>query len=451
LDGKTPHEALTKQPPNLSNLPEWGTHVWVHDTSNTKLGGRGREGRWVGFDNDSTHAHRIFIPEKRSVIVERSVIFNSARTTETQRPDNGDNNIVIPVPIQGESTKPITEDNRHRNDLNPVIPENPEPAEKPQKRICKASAYINRLQSGEGTTQGTYRSGKRIGKDLPSGISELGALGEDETDDEDLEIEELEFAMAAAISSAEALDPKSLEEAKEQSDWPMWEEAIRKELKSLKDAKTWTLIERPPGKNIVGCKWVFRIKKNSAGEIEKYKARLVARGFTQIYGVDYTETFAPVAKMASIRTILAIAARNDWPIEVFDFNSAFLNGELGPTEDIYMQQPPGFEINGSNTVAKLRKAIYGLKQGGRTWYESLRHALTEIGFKRAESDYGVFYLHKGDEIILLAIHVDDCAITGTSQRLLDEYKKQINAKYAMTDLSEISWLQGIEVKRDRDR
>ena len=219
-------------------------------------------------------------------------------------------------------------------------------------------------------------------------------------------------------------------------------------MEALRKANTWDVVERPPGKNIVGCKWVLHIKKDAEGRIDKYKARLVARGFTQVYGVDYTETFAPVAKLASLRTILAMAAREDWPIEVFDFNSAFLNAELD--EEILMQLPP--EFGGFDTqffVAKLRKAIYGLKQAGRTWYQALYQALTELGFKRAEYDHGVFYARTTAGVIILAIHVDDCTITGTTQKLLDHYKVLINARYTMTDLGPISWLLGIKVNRDR--
>ncbi|KAJ3503727.1 hypothetical protein NLJ89_g8305 [Agrocybe chaxingu] len=332
----------------------------------------------------------------------------------------------------------------------PSVPSTVPPAasERP-KRTVKPSSYINRLQSGEGTTEGTYRNGRAVGPELPKGLQtgDTTVMGESE---EDLELGGVEFAMGAATSDAEGLDPRTLAEAQGRADWPMWEEAIQKELESLQKAGTWKVVERPPGKNIVGCKWVFRIKKDAFGRIEKYKARLVARGFTQVYGVDYTETFAPVAKMASLRTILAIAAKNDWPIEVFDFNSAFLNGKLD--EEIFMQLPPGFEgCDGRRFVAKLQKALYGLKQGGRTWYQALLRALLDLGFTRSEYDHGVFYARVDGKLVILAIHVDDCTITGSNQKLLDKYKTCINDRYAMTDLGPISWLLGIQAKRDRER
>lgn len=126
-------------------------------------------------------------------------------------------------------------------------------------------------------------------------------------------------------------------------DWPKLQEAIRKELDSLEKMGTWQLVKRPPGTNLVDSKWVLRIKKNSAGKIDKYKARLVARGFTQIYGVDYYKTYAPVVKLTSFRLLLALAAHNGWAVDNFDFDSAYLNSKLGNNKVVYIKQPPDYE------------------------------------------------------------------------------------------------------------
>ena len=159
------------------------------------------------------------------------------------------------------------------------------------------------------------------------------------------------FVLLAGNTEAEGLEPMTVDEAKTRPDWPKWEEAINAELKSLEDAHTWNVVEHPKNTNVVSCKWVFKIKKNAAGEIDKYKAHLVVRGFTQQYGVDYDETYAPVARLASLRLILAIAARQDWDIDVFDFHSAFLNGKLDDDEIIFMELPPGFDKQGCDLVA----------------------------------------------------------------------------------------------------
>ncbi len=177
--------------------------------------------------------------------------------------------------------------------------------------------------------------------------------------------EQLEMAMAAAIAESEAIEPV-FEEAKQRADWPSWRKAIEEELRTLTQAGTWEIVPRPTDRNVIGSKWVLRIKKKAGGVIDKYKARLVAQGFTQVEGVDYFVTFVPVAKLASLRIILAIAARNDWDINVFDFHGAFLNGEFDDEEELYMEQPPDFEFaDRRQYVLRLRKTIYSLKQSSR--------------------------------------------------------------------------------------
>src|ERR1700678_3049794 len=171
--------------------------------------------------------------------------------------------------------------------------------------------------------------------------------------------------MATVVESAVGLEPM-YEEARKRPDWPKWEEAIQKELTSLEKTGTWHWAKRPPGANVVDCRWGLRIKKNAAGEIEKYKARLVAKGFTQIFRVDYYETYAPVARLASFRLLLAIAARNGWAVDTFDFDSAYLNCNLKEDEVIYLEQPLGYETRDRDSwVWRLLKALYGLN---REWH-----------------------------------------------------------------------------------
>src|ERR1700730_5785309 len=161
-------------------------------------------------------------------------------------------------------------------------------------------------------------------------------------------------------------------------------------------------MRQPKDSNVVGSKWVLRIKKDEHGEIERYKARLVAKGYTQVYGEDYYETFAPVARLAAIRTILAIAGRNGWIIDMFDFHSAFLNGVLDDNERIYMELPEEFEeADPAKYCVWLKKTIYGLKQAGRCWYQTMNEMMKEIGLTRCASDPAVFYLHRKDSMLVL--------------------------------------------------
>jgi Reverse transcriptase (RNA-dependent DNA polymerase) len=180
-----------------------------------------------------------------------------------------------------------------------------------------------------------------------------------------------EYAMVADISNVEALEPWNLAEAKVRPDWLLWEKAIHEELSVLKATGTWELVDAPKGVNIVGSKWVFRAKKDAAGIVVRYKARLVAQGFSQVPGIDYFDTFAPVARLSSIRAVLSIAAVNDYEIHQIDIKGAYLNGILTSDETIFMKQPPGYRVGSPEQVCRLRKTLYGLKQSGRHWYQRL--------------------------------------------------------------------------------
>lgn len=163
------------------------------------------------------------------------------------------------------------------------------------------------------------------------------------------------YAMVAAVAEAEGLDPTTMEEVQQHNNWPKWENAINAKLKSLKDAHTWDVVECPDDTNLVGCKWVHKIKCNAAGEIDKYKARLVTKGYSQVPSIDYNEIYTPITCLTSLCTLLTIAAHNDWDVNVFNFHSAFLNGKLDNNEHIYIELPPGFEApkHLKNAVTKL--------------------------------------------------------------------------------------------------
>jgi hypothetical protein len=262
-----------------------------------------------------------------------------------------------------------------------------------------------------------------------------------------------EYALVAQTSEIEAIDPRSLAEAKRRPDWHLWEAAIHEELKVLREAGTWELTDAPTGANVVGSKWVFRAKKDAAGNVVRYKARLVAQGFSQVPGVDYFDTYAPVAKLASIRTVLALAAAKDMELHQIDIKGAYLNGELTDKETIYMSQPPGYHApDSSGKVCILRKTLYGLKQSGRRWYQKLVDImLTKLLFSRCDVDQAVFFRHTNDATIIVLVHVDDCTIAATTQVLVKHFKAGISKHVEITDLGELHWLLGIEIKRDRER
>jgi len=174
----------------------------------------------------------------------------------------------------------------------------------------------------------------------------------------------------------------------------------------LLDAGTFELVPLPAGKNLISCRWVFKLKLNADGLVDRHKARLVARGFSQRFGVDFTHTFSPVVKFQSIRALLAIAAAEDWEIHQMDVVTAYLNGDLD--HEIYMTQPEGFiEETNKDLVCLLKKSLYGLKQAGRSWNKKIHDVLVKLGFQRMEADYCVYQFIDKTTVIWLCLYVDD--------------------------------------------
>lgn len=185
---------------------------------------------------------------------------------------------------------------------------------------------------------------------------------------------------------------------------------MAEEIRALEDNKTWTIEKLPPGKRPIGCKWVYKVKRRADGTIERYKARLVAKGFTQVEGVDYHETFAPVAKLVTVRCLLSVAVDKKWEIYQMDVNNAFLHGDLD--EEVYMHLPPGFLTPKTNAVCKLRKSLYGLRQASRNWFSKFAEALQHYGFHQSGADHSLFTYTRENTFHGVLVYVDDLIIVG---------------------------------------
>jgi len=226
---------------------------------------------------------------------------------------------------------------------------------------------------------------------------------------------------------------------------PEWLQAMQAEYGALMDNKTWSLVPLPSGRHAIGCKWVFRLKQNPDGSINKYKARLVAKGFHQKHGFDYTETFSPVVKPVTVRTVLTLAVTNKWYIQQLDINNAFLNGLL--EEEVYMVQPPGFISTDSSLVCKLHKALYGLKQAPRAWFERLKAALVHLGFVPSRCDPSLFTKHANKQSTFILVYVDDIIITGSSKAFIHQLVQHLNSEFHLKDLGKLDYFLGIQVLR----
>nr|GEU75380.1 retrovirus-related Pol polyprotein from transposon TNT 1-94 [Tanacetum cinerariifolium] len=206
---------------------------------------------------------------------------------------------------------------------------------------------------------------------------------------------------------------------------------MTKEINALERNGTWTLTTLPTNKTPIGCKWVYRIKYFTDGAVEKYKARLVAKGFTQKEGIDFKEIFARVAKMVTVRVVIAVAIHNNWYLEQLDVNNAFLHGDL--FEEVYMKVLQGYATSlPPNTVCKLNKSLYGLKQANRQWFTKLTDFLTSLNINQSYADTPLFTLNQDGHTIFLLVYVDDILLTSDSSLLLQHIKQQLhNKKYAL--------------------
>lgn len=240
--------------------------------------------------------------------------------------------------------------------------------------------------------------------------------------------------------------PVSYSAAVTGADAAEWCAAIASELASLEKNATWSVAALPADRRAVGCTWVFKVKRNKDGGVERYKARLCAQGFSQREGVDYGDTFAPVARVTTIRVLLSIAAQLDFEIEQMDVCTAFLNGEL--EEDIFMRPPPGLSVP-PGTVLKLHKGLYGLKQSPRVWNHTINAFLLRIGFVRLVADPCVYVCRTDEWVIFIALFVDDLILVSSSSDAIVELKCQLHREYDMTDLGAMEWCLGMLVTRDR--
>ncbi|MBV8801742.1 MAG: hypothetical protein JO131_02020, partial [Gammaproteobacteria bacterium] len=217
---------------------------------------------------------------------------------------------------------------------------------------------------------------------------------------------------------------------------------MNEELNALIKNNTWDLVDLPPEKSVVGCKWVYKIKTHADGSVERYKARLVAKGYTQEYGIDYEETFAPVARLTSVRALIAVASARKWSLFQMDVKNAFLNGDL--TEEVYMQPPPGY-LHAPNQVCRLRKALYGLKQAPRAWFSKFSSALLLLGFTSSAYDAALFRKQTESGLILILLYADDMIITGDDVKGIHDLKLSLSQKFEMKDLGNLSYFLGLEV------
>ncbi|CAM8954522.1 unnamed protein product [Rhodiola kirilowii] len=224
---------------------------------------------------------------------------------------------------------------------------------------------------------------------------------------------------------------------------------MQEELHQFERNKVWRLVPTPKDKNVIGTKWVFRNKLDDKGTVVRNKARLVVKGYNQQEGIDYDETFAPVARLEAIRKLIAYSTYHGFTLQQMDVKTAFLNGIL--KEEVYVSQTPGFEDKSyPNHVYILDKALYGLKQAPRAWYERLSLFLLSHGYSRGEVDKTLFLLKEGTDTLVVQVYVDDIIFGSTNPRLVKKFTDLMSSEFEMSMVGELKYFQGLQVAQGED-
>jgi hypothetical protein len=237
------------------------------------------------------------------------------------------------------------------------------------------------------------------------------------------------------------MEPKNFNEAIKDDHW---DKAMNEELDQIEKNNTWEMVQRPEGKNVIGSKWIFKNKLNEQGQVIKNKARLVYKGYAQIEGLYFDETFMPVAILEAIRMFLAYACHKRFKVYQMDVKSAFLNGDL--SEEVYMEQPEGFKLSDKpNLVCKLKKALYGLKQAPQAWYHRLDTYLKDKGFMRGKTDNNLYIKTENNDLLIILVYVDDIIFGCNKDSLVQWFASAMESEFEMSMIGELPFFLGLQI------
>jgi hypothetical protein len=442
LDDITPFEAWHQRVPSVANLHVFGCRALARVQTDDvgKFDSRTKEALYLG-PSEYSSGHRLWDPKARTVIVSRSVHFYEKKGSPP-RISLTDTRLIpaplLPVSYAGPDTSsPPSATNISKVNLLPVASPVPVPPPAPPAIPVPADPTPS------------WHSRRRVRTPLDS----------DSDSDDDVPVKDLlkktRISLANTVSDSFASfpstlcgvrDPTTYQEALAGPLAKEWQKAMDDEYRALIDNTTWDLVDLPKGRRAIGTKWVFKTKRNADGTVERYKARLVAKGFAQRKGVDYYDTFAPVARMTSIRIILAVAAHEGLRVEQLDVDSAYLNGIIDA--EVFMDQPPSFiDPAHPNRVCRLQKGLYGLKQAGRIWYDDVHSSILEWGFLQTAADPCVYVRTSTEGKCILGLYVDDFIAAGTDPAI-NRFKGEIRARYRIKELGPAKLVIGLQLTQD---
>uniref|UniRef100_A0A146M1T4 Retrovirus-related Pol polyprotein from transposon TNT 1-94 n=1 Tax=Lygus hesperus TaxID=30085 RepID=A0A146M1T4_LYGHE len=409
IEGKSPYELWVGRKPSIKNLRIIGCTCYAHIPKQFrgKMSKKAVKGILIGYDEND--GYRIWSLDKLKLIRSRDVIFDEEPLKQVEH-------------------------------LNSDKPEEPDESCVDFRRFLEKKDETNEhLDPNKNENPDTPSITEDEGGPSNENVSDDGGNVEDEIPDRVLRDRETlrppeRYGFDALVMSAETdvlnlEEPKNYREAINSENKVNWEKAMQSEIDSLHENKTWTLANLPDGKKAISTKWVYKVKMNPDGTIDKFKARLVVQGFSQRLGIDYEQTFSPVAKASTVRTLLSVAASKNMKLMQFDVSTAFLYGYL--EEEIYIKQPEGFD-DGSNKVCKLNRSLYGLKQAPRCWNQRFAAFLLKIGFKQSNADTCLFLKKTESTHIMIALYVDDGLVASIREEDLEIFIRDLKKEFKIT-------------------
>ena len=428
---KTPYEMLNGREPNISKLQKFGTVCFAYKQEKGKLDSRCEQGVFVGYDKNSP-AYLVYYPDTERIQKHRLVKFTTETAMEqgTQTPES---HIQCDSEVHPRVNKDVNVDDECVNVQNQGIQSGASGA---------LSEQTERTQPGKATETVNRRNPLRARRPP-------GHLKGFETEFEDT-VDKLETCVDFCYRAVCDI-PQNYQDAIVSPKSKQWRKAMDEEMRSLEENKTFSLTQLPPGKQAVGGRWVYALKKDIDGS-DKYKARFVAKGYSQKAGTDYEETFSPTADMTSVRVVMQKAATENLVLHQMDVTTAYLNAPIDC--EIYMEQPQGYESKSETDVkmvCKLEKSLYGLKQSGRNWNVMLHTHLSENGFKQNPADHCVYTRETQEGKVILLIWVDDLIIAASNEGVLNSVKNMLSERFKMKDLGKLNHFLGIDFNQTEDQ
>ena len=439
----TPFQVLYNRKPNMSYLRVFGSRCWynLRKPDIDKLDPRAREALMIGYAR-GIRGYKLWDIADQKVVVSRDVKFdedgNNALTDTAKPPEN---DVESDSLVDNGSSSPSSEDgdsSDHPDDVPEVVDSAPD-------------VVIDDPDDVDYVPDSTDTAAEDMPPELEVTLQQIPVEPRRSTRQKRAPGHWWSAAVAL-ISNASSADPTTFMEAVSGSSAQEWMKSMTAEHESLVENECWELVPRPSNTNVVSCKWVYKTKEEQTSEGTlgvRLKSRLVARGFSQIEGIDYSETYAPVVKFTSVRVLLAIVASMDLLLHQMDVKTAFLNGDL--KETVYMEQPQGFEQGDpSKVVCRLKKAIYGLKQAPRQWYAKIdEFFMTTLGMTRNPADDCIYVRREGGHLLIIALYVDDLLIACSDESMLSKTKNDLSERFKMKDLGESRIILGMDITRDR--